>query len=161
MVCWVEESIKTKRGKERTLKAIEDTERVSFEEFEKSFKEYFRVLLERARSHCPVDTGTLRRTIRLEDEPKGGGGLGGKIHGEVERRAGFGKRITAGGMLINPKTGRICDYATFVHDGHYTVKGNFVPARPFLDEALRDADQFLIKCADKYLKKIGQRWERD
>ena len=162
VVGWVEEDIKVKKSKEKTIKAIEETEKISFEEFEKSFKEYFRVLLESARMHCPVDTGTLRATIRLEDEPEGGGGLGGRIHGEVERHAGFGKRITAGGMLVNPKTGRICDYATFVHEGHFNVlTGNFVEPRPFLDQALRDADNYLVKCADKYLKKIGDRWERD
>lgn len=161
MSAWIEEDIKTHKGKMRTIEATKRAEKISFEEFEKSFKNYFKLLLQLAKRNCPVDTGTLRASIRLENEPKGGGGLGGKIHGEVERHAGWGKRVVAGGMLINPKTGNICDYATFVHDGHFTRTGSFVPPRPFIDDALREADEYLIKCADKYLAKIGKEWEKD
>lgn len=161
MVYYIEEDIHVSKEKQKIIEAAERAEEVSKKEFEKSFRVYFKTLLDFARQHCPVDTGTLRATIRLEDEPKGGGGLGGRIHNEVERRAGFGKRIVAGGMFINPKTGRICDYAMFVHDGHFTRTGSFVPPRPFLDQAIKEADAMLIKAADKYLAKIGKEWEKE
>ena len=45
-------------------------------------------------------------------------------------------KIVAGGMLPHPKTGRICDYAQAVHDGHFTVGGTWVPPNPFIDTAI-------------------------
>ena len=45
-------------------------------------------------------------------------------------------KIVAGGMLTNPITGRICDYAQAVHDGHFTVGGGWVPPNPFINTAI-------------------------
>ena len=67
-----------------------------------------------ARSLCPVDTGALAGSIR------------------VERLSPLEMALTAGGAgFVNPRTGRVIDYAEAVHDG--TSKR---PARPFLRQAL-------------------------
>lgn len=71
-------------------------------------------MLAAAQAFCPVDTGALLGTIR------------------VERRGLYAVALVAGGMqFINPRTGRPVDYARFVHDG--TSK---MPPRPFLLQAV-------------------------
>jgi len=100
---------------------------------------WFRVL-ETAKALCMgygiFDTGTLYRTIRLEEK--------GTVTGEgapfevvfTSESELISSEIVAGGLLINPKTGRICDYAQAVHDGHFTRRGNWVPPRPFIRDAV-------------------------
>lgn len=110
-------------------------------------------VLETAKALCMgygvFDTGTLYRTIRLEEK--------GTIKGEgapfevvyTSESEIISSEIVAGGLLINPNTGRICDYAQAVHDGHFTKGGGWVPPRPFL----RDAIYFHI---DELLAVTGQ-----
>ena len=71
-----------------------------------------------AKAYCPVDTGTLQKTIRKE---RGGSGL----HWRV-------MRVRAGGYFVNPKTGRICDYATYVE-----------ARTPFMAPAYQSVETFL------------------
>jgi hypothetical protein len=52
-----------------------------------------------AKVYCPVDTGSLRDSIRVE--------RGGESKGWRE------VRVRAGGYIINPKTGRRVDYAFY------------------------------------------------
>jgi len=67
-----------------------------------------------AMAFCPVDSGALLSTIR------------------VEQRSIYQAALIAGSMnVINPKTGRPVDYARYVHDG--TSK---MPGRPFLLQAV-------------------------
>ncbi len=67
-----------------------------------------------ARALCPVETGALSGSIRVE------------MTGALEAS------LVAGGVgYTNPKTGRAVDYALAVHDGTSRV-----PARPFLAQAL-------------------------
>jgi HK97 gp10 family phage protein len=94
------------------------------------------VLLERARYMrdvaqvlVPVDTGSLRDSIRVE---RGGQGLHWR---EI--------RVRAGGYIVNPKTGRLVDYAVFVEYG--TGK---MAAQPFMQPAfdeIKDDIAGLIK----------------
>lgn len=56
-----------------------------------------------AQVYCPVDTGSLRDSIRVE---RGGEGKGWR---EV--------RVRAGGYITNPNTGRKVDYATYQEYG--------------------------------------------
>lgn len=74
---------------------------------EKMLEWAFEVLMSRAelmkglaQVYVPVDTGTLRDTIRVE---RGG-------EGKDWRRV----RVRAGGYRINPRSNRICDYAAIV-----------------------------------------------
>jgi len=62
-------------------------------------------VLQTSRSLCGVDTGTLQATIRIEEKGMGGGPLEVVVSPEHEL---INSQIRAGGMLINPKTGRIC-----------------------------------------------------
>jgi HK97 gp10 family phage protein len=71
-------------------------------------------IVEDARASCPVDTSSLRRSIRYERDPDGG----------VVIAAG-------GGGVVNPRTRREVDYAAYVEFG--TSRS---PAQPFLQPAL-------------------------
>lgn len=107
---------------------------------------WFRVK-ETARALCPVDTGTLQATIRIQEK---GLAMEGGYPFEVvyaPQNELISSEIIAGGMLINPKTGRIVDYAQAVHDGHFTRGGKFTPPQPFLQNAIN----LHIKELDKIL----------
>lgn len=64
-----------------------------------------------AQLYVPVDTGSLRDSIRVE---RGGSGL-------MWRQIS----VRAGGYVVNPDTGRLVDYAKFVHDGTRFMMGTF------------------------------------
>jgi len=67
-----------------------------------------------ARTLCPMDTGALASSIR------------------VERAGPLEASLVAGGNgHTNPQTGRVIDYAAAVHDGTSTR-----PPRPFLTQAI-------------------------
>lgn len=92
-----------------------------------------------AKALCPIDTGTLSTSGRIEtrEGPTEGGALG----EFYEKAVGFDNElinsmIVFGGLLVNPKTGRICDYAQAVHDGHFTANGRFIPPQPFIEMAI-------------------------
>jgi hypothetical protein len=67
-----------------------------------------------AKAFCPVQTGALRDSIRV-DRPSH---LAAKL-------------VAGGGGYFNPLTGREVDYARHVHDGTSRT-----PARPFLLQAI-------------------------
>lgn len=74
---------------------------------------------EKAKQLVSVDTGSLRRSIRKE------------------RHAWPAKNIVytgirAGGYIVNPKTGRLVDYARYIEYGTSRMR-----PRPFLGPALR------------------------
>jgi len=75
----------------------------------------FMSILLSARIFCPVKTGALRDSIRLE------------------KRGEHLVALVAGGPgFINPETGREVDYAVYVHEGTSRM-----PARPFLTQAIQ------------------------
>jgi len=67
-----------------------------------------------ARAFCPVRTGALRGSIRVERSSR----LSAKL-------------VAGGGGHVNPLTGREVDYARHVHDGTSRT-----PARPFILQAV-------------------------
>jgi HK97 gp10 family phage protein len=71
-------------------------------------------IVDDAKALCPVDTGSLRRSIRYERDPDG----------SIVIAAG-------GGGVVNPRTRREVDYAAYVEFG--TSRS---PAQPFLQPAL-------------------------
>ena len=84
-----------------------------------------------AKAVCPVMTGALRDSIR------------------VERPTPHTAKLLAGGVgFIDPLTGKPVDYAKYVHDGTSRI-----PARPFLTQALMSeklniAREILHKAAE-------------
>ena len=82
-----------------------------------------------AQVYVPVDTGSLRDSIRVE---RGGKGMSWR---EV--------RVRAGGYVTNPKTGRRVDYARFQEEGTRYIYGQFYLARaveevkPTINEMLK------------------------
>jgi HK97 gp10 family phage protein len=88
-------------------------------------------IVEDAKALCPVDTGSLRRSIRYERDPSG----------SIIIAAG-------GGGIINPKTRREVDYAAYVEFG--TSRS---PAQPFLQPAL---EKNLPNLEDLFSKKIEE-----
>jgi hypothetical protein len=62
-----------------------------------------------AQIYCPVDTGSLRDSIRVE---RGGQGLRWR---EV--------KVRAGGYITNPDTGRLVDYAIYQEEGTKYITG--------------------------------------
>lgn len=80
---------------------------------------------------CPVDTGTLASTIRIVVQAPSGTSY--EVSAGAEGHPEIVQMIVAGGLLVNPKTGRICDYAQVVHDG-YPEEGR--DPNPFLTSAI-------------------------
>jgi len=111
-------------------------------------------VLDMARQLCAAwayDTGTLYNTIRIEDQTIS---LGGSFEKAVSPEAELiDSMIVAGGLLINPKTGRICDYAQAVHDGHFTRGGRWIPPKPFLQVAIDMFTEELITIINTALDK--------
>lgn len=82
---------------------------------EKMLEYAFEVLIEQAQLmkgyaqvYVPVDTGSLRDSIRVERGGKG------KYWREV--------KVRAGGYVINPKTGRFVDYAGYVEARYHFME---------------------------------------
>jgi HK97 gp10 family phage protein len=72
-----------------------------------------------AQVYVPVETGSLRDSIRVE---RGGEGLHWR---EV--------KVRAGGYVVNPKTGRLVDYARYQEYGT-----RYIPASYFLSMAVEE-----------------------
>ena len=97
---------------------------------EKMLSHAFEVLMDQAhlmvgyaQIYVPVDTGSLRDSIRVE---RGGSGQ----HWRVVR-------VRAGGYITNPDTGRLVDYAVY-------VEGKYPFMRPAYNQ-IRDDIEELIK----------------
>lgn len=95
-----------------------------------------------AKDECPVGTpqstgkkgyvgGSLKKSVRKE---------------KIASPSGNIKRISvrAGGHVTNPNTGRIVDYAVYVHEGTSKMEG-----RPFLTNALFKNEDTLLKETQK------------
>lgn len=108
-----------------------------------------------ARMYClawAFDTGTLFSTIRIEESRSMPEGYPYEVAFSSQNEM-VNSMIIAGGYAINPKSGRIVDYAQFVHDGHFTVGGRWMPPKPFLRQAIEDhraeLDMILKNCIEK------------
>jgi len=91
-----------------------------------------------AQIYVPVDTGSLRDSIRVE---RGG-------EGKAWRQV----RVRAGGYITNPKTGKLVDYSNYVEYG--TSK---MGAQPFMEPAWEE-----IKPTILAMLKSGvvERWSK-
>jgi len=69
-----------------------------------------------AQVYCPVDTGSLRDSIRVE---RGG-------EGKEWRRIS----VRAGGYIVNPKSNRLVDYAVYVEASQPFMQPAFDEVKP-------------------------------
>jgi len=100
-----------------------------------------------AKQLCPIDTGTLATSIRIVTQAPTGGFFE-VTKDPLSNKIGVTALITAGGWLVNPKTGRIVDYAQAVHDGHITRGGGYYMGVPFLTMAIDQCEpeyQMMVK----------------
>jgi len=145
----------------RAMTATEKVEQQAKLDFETAIDEWWQKVLEEAKYLCAMmayDTGTLHDTIRIV---KGEPGIG-----FFEITAGpagvtVDRMLMAGGLLINPKSGRICDYASAVHEGYHTRSGTFIPGKPFLTMALDEMEPELMMIMNKFMDKQLTTWARD
>lgn len=76
-----------------------------------------------AQAYVPVDTGSLRDSIRIERGGKG-----------VHRRQ---VSVRAGGYVVNPRTHRLVDYAVFVEAKQPFMRPAFEQVKPTIAEMIR------------------------
>ena len=100
----------------------------------KGVKDVARDIRDDAKSLAPVDTGSLRKSIRI---------------GASARTAGHTHmvRVTAGGYITNPKTERKVDYA--IHQEFGTSK---MHPQPFLGPAVRKHKESLAKAIKEAIR---------
>ena len=77
-----------------------------------------------AKTYVRVDTGTLQKSIRKE---RGGSGKGWRV-----------VRVRAGGYFVNPKTGRLCDYAHWVEMNYPYMRPAYETVRNYIRNLIRD-----------------------
>ena len=88
-----------------------------------------------AQVYCPVETGALRDSIRIE---RGGEGL----HWRQVR-------VRAGGYITNPKTGKLVDYAAYQEYGTKNSYGYFYLTRAVEEVAPTIAGMIEAEVAEK------------
>jgi len=76
-----------------------------------------------AKNLVRVDTGTLRKTIRKE---RGGTGAGWAV-----------VSVRAGGYFVNPKTGKICNYAQWVEMNYPFMRPAYHMTESYIKNLIR------------------------
>ena len=145
--------------KEKAKRALGRTHRDLGKKFREAAESYWWKVWETARQLCiefgAFDTGTLYESIRLiwQYEPYGGLYEVGVSSAGVNMYA----MIKVGGMeYINPKTGRVCNYAQAVHDGT-----QYMAARPFLTDAIAICEGYLQAVLQGSVDEALTGFERD
>ena len=87
-----------------------------------------------AKVHVRVDTGSLRDSIRVE---RGGQGMHWR---EV--------KVRAGGYVVNPKTGKLVDYAA-------AVEAKYPYMRPAWNEVQSEAQDIIRRICLEHIKELG------
>lgn len=100
----------------------------------KSIRRVAEEIRDTAKNLCPVDTGSLKKSIRV---------------GSYARPAKhvFSIRVTAGGHITNPKSKRKVDYASYVEFGTSRNK-----PQPFLGPAIKKYKEALAKAIKDEIK---------
>lgn len=88
---------------------------------EKELLEAAHFMRGQAQARVRVDTGSLQKSIR------------------VEHISGLAVRVRAGGYVINPKTGKIVDYATYQERYHPYMKPAWEETKNFVKGRVRVA----------------------
>jgi len=149
----VEKDIRAFEEEEKLKRDLRKAQGIINRKYRDELIEWWERVKETAKKLCPVDTGTLRRSIRVVRLAEANIGL--YAEKAVFASPLVNRMIVAGGSAyINPKTKRPCDYATYVHDGHRIPSGGFVPPRPFLTDAVNLHLPELERILDKIFEAI-------
>lgn len=146
-----------KGSKQRAIRATVETAKVGATASQQEMLRWLNRVVMIAKQLCPVDTGTLARTIRIVTQAPTGGFFE-VTKDPLSNQIGVTALITAGGWMINPKTGRICDYAQLVHDGGPTSRGaGYRAGIPFLtmaiDQSESEYQQMVKRIGDAHAKR--------
>jgi len=145
-------------SKRRAKKATEEYSKRLTMEGKWRLKAWWYEVLGTAQMLClayAFDTGTLWESIRIEEGRPMPEGYPYEVAFASQNEM-INSMIIAGGIGINPKTGRVCDYAQAVHDGHFSRSGAWIPEKPFLREAIERHMAELDKILDTCIKKVGR-----
>jgi len=127
----------TVEGLERALEGLERFVRDFPEAAAEGVKDVAEFHADVARTLVPVDTGSLQKSIRVDTESEG---------------SRFSATVTAGGKIVNPKTGRIVDYVHYVEFGTSKTR-----AQPFMEPAyfatMREAGRIIRDAVDQRLRR--------
>jgi HK97 gp10 family phage protein len=102
---------------------------------EKNLLEAAQFMKTMAQAYCPVypvKGGSLQRSIR------------------VERIAALAVRVRAGGYVVNPRSGRLVDYAKFVEEGTRKMM-----ARPFMRPAWNHTKNFVMREVESSMMRLA------
>jgi len=98
---------------------------------DEALKEIAEKIRDDAKGFVPVDTGALKKSIRIEKK--------GKLQVSI---------VAGGGGVINPRTGREVDYASFVEFGTSRMS-----PQPYMQPALeKNRDEILRIVKEKVLE---------
>jgi len=144
--------------KEKVGKIIKQDRQAVAENFEQAMDVWWMNVKATAERLCIeykcVDTWTLFNSIRIEfigAGPHGAYAVTGEVYGPIEITRLI---VAGGGVYINPKTGRVCDYAESVHDG--TGKNIAKGPRPFLTDAIEVERPELRRILTRFFDKIKE-----
>ncbi len=150
-------------SKKRYVHVLREIQRKRSPEFKKFEQFVGDKVLKDAKRLCPVGTptstgipnyigGTLKSTVRKENKP-----IEGMAKGEIAVGSTTDPQCTivilAGGIKVNPNTGRLCDYAQPVHDGTFKM-----PPRPFIRQAWEMNEAHVDKALSQYMERITKDW---
>ena len=106
-----------------------------------STKETAEAIRDLAKEYVPVDTASLQKSIRIEVF---------KYFNAYDK----GYRVRAGGYVVNPKTGRLVEYAAYVEFGTSRQR-----PQPFLSRAVLEHRETLVKILKtRFLEHARSRW---
>ena len=99
---------------------------------EEALEEIAEKIRDDAKSFAPVDTGSLRKSIRVERE------------GELQFSV-----VAGGGGVINPRTGREVDYAGYVEFGTSRMS-----PQPYMQPALEKNRDEILKIVKRKILEV-------
>jgi hypothetical protein len=168
----------TKKG---AIRAATRLQRHAPQRFPRAVWKYWYKVYQFALQEVPVDTGALRRSIRIV---RGKENVTGEyVRGVSLKGVEVNHMIVAGGGVINPRHGKEVDYAQAVHDGYYSggrrrtrlprsagltktgrrrtrmiAMGRWVPGNPFLTRAIRKAEPYFKQVMREYMDEKEKLW---
>jgi len=150
-------------SKEKTQKEVKKFMDSISEEAKQRLEEVWNAIYNEAIANCPIDTGSLVGTIKLQteneisEEMQGVGGSYVMEGGGEKAVSIFNGTITAGDdAVINPKNNMPTTvYAALVHDGHFDRAGNWIEGVFFLTDAIDAHELELEEAIDAALKSLG------